>query len=239
MRAKQEELVQAGKLAVIGQLSTGIAHELNQPLAALRTLSANAVRFLERGDIETVQGNLSRMAGLVDRMGAITGQLRNFARKSNRQLQAVDLSLAVHNACALLAPELEKARVQVNLSPELPSAQVWCDSNRLEQVLVNLLSNASDALQAQAVREISVHWRCVADRVQISVQDSGPGLSDAALQHLFEPFFTTKSGDQGLGLGLVISAEIVRDFGGTLQGHNHPLGGAEFTLELPLYIRHD
>ncbi len=238
LREAQDELVQTGKLAVIGQLSTGIAHELNQPLAALRTLSANAVRFLDRGDIETVQGNLVRIADLVDRMGTITGQLRNFARKSKGKLHAVALTTAIQNTCSLLANQLQQAGIEVRLRPELVAAQVWCDGNRLEQVLVNLLGNAADALQGQAVRRVDIWWECGTERVSLHLRDTGPGLSSEALQRMFEPFFTTKSVDRGLGLGLVISAGIVRDFGGTLQGFNHPQGGAEFVLELPLYKNH-
>lgn len=246
LREAQDELVQTGKLAVIGQLSTGIAHELNQPLAALRTLSANAVRFLDRGDIATVQGNLVRIGDLVDRMGTITGQLRNFARKSKGNLNAVSLTAAIQNACSLLANQLQQANVEVRLrteqgaeqGPELVPALVWCDGNRLEQVLVNLLGNAADAVQGQEVRRVDIWWDVGADRVSLHLRDTGPGLSDEALQRMFEPFFTTKSVDRGLGLGLVISAGIVRDFGGTLQGVNHPQCGAEFILELPLYKDH-
>ena len=238
LREAQDELVQTGKLAVIGQLSTGIAHELNQPLAALRTLSANAVRFLERGDIVTVQGNLLRISDLTDRMGSITGQLRNFARKSQGHMQAVALTQAIQNTCGLLASQLQQADIEVRLLPELAPALVWCDGNRLEQVLVNLLGNAADALHGLAVRRVDIWWECGADRVSLHLRDTGPGLSAEALQRMFEPFFTTKSGDRGLGLGLVISAGIVRDFGGTLQGINPPQGGAEFILELPLYKHH-
>ena len=239
LREAQDELVQTGKLAVIGQLSTGIAHELNQPMAALRTLSANAVRFLERGETATVQGNLLRISDLVDRMGKITGQLRNFARKSSGQLQAVSLEGAVQNACGLMANQLQLAGIEVRLLPDLAPAQVWCDGNRLEQVLVNLLGNAADALQGQPVRRVEIWWECTAQRASLYLRDTGAGLSDEAQQRMLEPFFTTKPAGLGLGLGLVISAGIMRDFGGSLQGFNHPGGGAQFVLELPLCKQHD
>lgn len=234
LRAAQDELVQAGKLAVIGQLSTGIAHELNQPLAALRTLSGNGVRFLERGDLATTRANLERIAQLVDRMGLITGQLRAFARKSSGQLQPVALCQALDNALALLEPRLRQANAEIVRHCPLPEPRARCDANRLEQVLINLIGNALDAMDGQPAPCIELDCAGRDGQALLSVRDHGPGLDEAALSHLFEPFFTTKAAGVGLGLGLTISAGIVRDFGGTLSGANHPEGGAVFTLELPL-----
>ncbi|RJG03642.1 sensor histidine kinase [Noviherbaspirillum sedimenti] len=234
LRAAQDGLVQAGKLAVIGQLSTGIAHELNQPLAALRTLSGNSVRFLDRGDLATTRTNLERIAQLVDRMGRITGQLRNFARKSSGQLQAVPLCRAIDNALALLEARLIQANAEVRRSCPLPEPVALCDVNRLEQVLINLIGNALDAMEGQDAPCIDIGCERIGRQARLTVRDYGPGLDDDAIQHLFEPFFTTKQAGVGLGLGLTISAGIIRDFGGTLAGANHPEGGAIFTLEIPL-----
>jgi two-component system C4-dicarboxylate transport sensor histidine kinase DctB len=234
LRAAQDELVQAGKLAVIGQLSTGIAHELNQPLAALRTLSGNGVRFLERGDLATTRANLERIAQLVDRMGRITGQLRTFARKSSGQLQPVALCQALDNALALLEPRLRQANAEIVRHCPLPEPVALCDTNRLEQVLVNLIGNALDAMDGQPAPCIELDCAAVDGQARLAVRDHGPGLAEEAQAHLFEPFFTTKAAGVGLGLGLAISAGIVRDFGGTLSGANHPDGGAVFTLDIPL-----
>ncbi|MBP5997255.1 MAG: sensor histidine kinase [Azonexus sp.] len=242
LRAAQDELVQAGKLAVIGQLSTGIAHELNQPLAALRTLSGNGVRFLERGDLATTRANLERIAQLVDRMGLITSQLRTFARKSSGQLQPVALCRALDNALALLEPRLRQAEAEIVRHCPLPEPWARCDANRLEQVLVNLIGNALDAMDGQPAPRIEFDCTGSDGQARLSVRDHGPGLAEEALAHLFEPFFTTKAAGVGLGLGLTISAGIVRDFGGSLSGANHPGGGAVFTLQIPLLDeaeRHD
>ena len=242
LRAAQDELVQAGKLAVIGQLSTGIAHELNQPLAALRTLSGNGVRFLERGDVATTRANLERIAQLVDRMGLITSQLRTFARKSSGQLQPVALCQALDNALALLEPRLRQADAEIVRHCPLPEPWARCDANRLEQVLVNLIGNALDAMDGQPTPRIELDCAGSDGQARLSVRDHGPGLAEEALAHLFEAFFTTKAAGVGLGLGLTISAGIVRDFGGTLSGANHPDGGAVFTLQIPLLDevdRHD
>ncbi|UCV10365.1 sensor histidine kinase [Dechloromonas denitrificans] len=234
LRAAQDELVQAGKLAVIGQLSTGIAHELNQPLAALRTLSGNGVRFLDRGDLTTTRANLERIAQLVDRMGLITGQLRAFARKSSGQLQAVALCSALDNALALLEQRLSERSINIIRHCPLPEPFSLCDANRLEQVLVNLIGNALDAMDGQSAPCLEISCETIGQQARLTVRDHGPGLAEEALAHLFEPFFTTKEAGVGLGLGLTISAGIVRDFGGTLSGANHPAGGAIFTLEIPL-----
>ena len=234
LRAAQDELVQAGKLAVIGQLSTGIAHELNQPLTAQRTLSGNSMRFLDRGDLATTRANLERIAQLADRMGAITGQLRTFARKSGGQLQPVSLYRALDNALALLDSRLAQANADVCRNCPLPAPIALCDVNRLEQVLINLIGNALDAMDGQPAPRIEIGCEVVGRKAWLAVRDHGPGLDDEVISHLFEPFFTTKQAGVGLGLGLTISAGIVRDFGGTLSGANHPDSGAVFTLEIPL-----
>jgi C4-dicarboxylate-specific signal transduction histidine kinase len=233
LRSAQDELVQAGKLAVIGQLAAGVAHELNQPLAALRTLSGNARKFLARGNQETASSNLERIAELVDRMGRLTAQLKSFARKSSGKPQAVSLRRAVENALFLLEQRLKQARVVACIDLPDEELQAWCDGNRLEQVLVNLAGNALDAMEGLAEPALDIAAKRQGDRILIQVGDRGPGLSEEAQTRLFEPFFTTKEAGSGLGLGLAISAGIVADFGGCLSGSNQPAGGAVFTLEIP------
>ncbi|HYC43372.1 MAG TPA: ATP-binding protein [Noviherbaspirillum sp.] len=233
LRAAQDELVQAGKLAVIGQLAAGVAHELNQPLAALRTLSGNARKFLARGNQETASSNLERIAELVDRMGQLTAQLKSFARKSSGQPQAVSLRRAIDNALFLLEQRFRQAQVVACIDLPEQEMHAWCDANRLEQVLVNLVGNALDAMEGATEPALSISARREGERVVVQVKDRGPGLSDAVRAHLFEPFFTTKETGSGLGLGLAISAGIVADFGGSLTGSNHPDGGAVFTLDIP------
>lgn len=240
LRAAQDELVHAGKLAVIGQLSAGLAHELNQPLAALRTLSGNSVKFLQRGNLEAAQGNLERIATLVDTMGALTSQLKSFARKSSGAPRPVAVRRPIDNALLLLDQRLRRSGVAVQF--DVPEEVVaLCDPNRLEQVLVNLLANGLDALAGREDGRLTLTARTEDGRVHIQVADNGPGLSADVLPRLFEPFFTTKEaakdgsreGSGGLGLGLAISAGIVRDFGGALTGANGADGGAVFTIDLP------
>jgi two-component system C4-dicarboxylate transport sensor histidine kinase DctB len=233
LRAAQDELVQAGKLAVIGQLAAGIAHELNQPLAALRTLSGNARKFMARGNQETASSNLERIDQLVDRMGSLTAQLKSFARKSSGTPQAVPVRRAVDNALFLLEQRLKQARIVACIDLPAEDLRAWCDPNRLEQVLVNLAGNALDAMEGLPDQALDISARRAGERILIQVRDRGPGIADEARTRLFEPFFTTKEAGSGLGLGLAISAGIIADFGGSLSGDNHPEGGAVFTLELP------
>lgn len=232
LRAAQDKLVHAAKLATIGQISAGLAHELNQPLAALRTLSGNAVKFLRRGDIATAESNLDRIGSIVDGMGTLTNQLKSFARKSSGMPGPVDVRRAVDNALFLLAQRLRRANVTITteIGAEMTAL---CDANRLEQVMVNLIANALDAIEGIAAPMLRIRGRREATRVIVEVHDNGPGLPEDVREHLFEPFFTTKESNRGLGLGLAISLEIVHHFSGTLSGANHPEGGAVFTVALP------
>lgn len=234
LRAAQDELVQAGKLAVIGQLLAGIAHELNQPLTAMRTLSGNTVKFLQRGDVKTACSNLDRIDQLVDSMGTLTGQLKSFVRKSSGHPRPVIVQKAVDNALSLLDQRLR--RMDVSRIITMPEQPLWalCDPNRLEQVLVNLFTNALDAMEGQPAPRIEIDGAKAGEHICVRVRDHGHGLSDQVRSRLFEAFFTTKDDGGGLGLGLAISSGIVRDFAGTLSGDNHPGGGAVFTMEIPI-----
>lgn len=232
LQTTQDELIQAGKMAVLGQMSAGITHELNQPLTALRTMSDNALVLLERGHFDQARKNLFTISEIVDRMGTITRQLKIFARKSTSILTVVSLRNAVTNALFLVERRLQLENVRVTQA--IPDEDVFAlgDNNRLEQVLVNLFANALDSMANTANPCLTVTVQADAERVVIAVMDNGPGIPDQVVAHLFEPFFTTKEQGAGLGLGLVISAQIVREFGGILSGQNSSEGGAVFSVEL-------
>ncbi|RZT11022.1 two-component system, NtrC family, C4-dicarboxylate transport sensor histidine kinase DctB [Duganella sp. CF402] len=233
LRRAQSELVQAGKMAVLGQMAAGITHELNQPLTALRTMSDNARVLIERGRLEEASGNLATISQLVARMGTLTGQLRQFARKADASLAAVPLEAAIHAALFLVERRIEQERVTFRLQARDANVQALCDTNRLEQVLVNLFTNALDAMEGSAVRELVASVRSAHGRALIIVEDTGPGLPEDVRAHLFEPFFTTKPQGKGLGLGLAISEQIIREFGGELRAEAADTG-ARFIIELPL-----
>ncbi|HEY4542715.1 MAG TPA: ATP-binding protein, partial [Noviherbaspirillum sp.] len=233
LRTAQNELVQAGKLAMLGQMAAGVTHELNQPLAAIRAFADNAVTFLQRGRHEQASDNLSQISAAAARMGSIIGQLKGFARKSHDVVAIVDLAQTIHASAALL--ESEFRRYDVVLSLDVPEAlPVLGDVVRTEQVLINLLRNALDAVENAAERRVDLTARREENDAVVAIRDSGEGISEEVRQHLFEPFFTTKPSGKGLGLGLAISSSIVQAMNGTLSARNHADGGAEFILRLPL-----
>ena len=216
LRQAQEELVQAGKLALLGQLSAGISHELGQPLTALRALAQNGCLLLERDRPLQARDNFKSILGLAERMGRITSQLKSVARKAPPEVRSLPIVGAIDNARQILAARLSSE--DVALVTEIPPGlAVRCDTYRLEQVLVNLMANAMDAMRATETRLLTIHAAASADRAVVRVSDSGPGIPLELNEHLFEPFFTTKAPGEGLGLGLVISSHIVREFGGTLR----------------------
>lgn len=216
LRQAQEELVQAGKLALLGQLSAGISHELGQPLTALRALAQNGCLLLERDRPLQARDNFKSILGLAERMGRITSQLKSVARKAPSEVRSLPIVGAIDNARQILAARFSSEDVAL-VTEVPPGLAVRCDTYRLEQVLVNLMANAMDAMRATETRLLTIHAAASADRAVVRVSDSGPGIPLELNEHLFEPFFTTKAPGEGLGLGLVISSHIVREFGGTLR----------------------
>lgn len=233
LRRAQAELVQSGKLAAIGQMAAGVTHELNQPLAALQTFSDNARVLLARGRTEDALENLSIISGLVKRLGYITSQLKAFARRSDDARRPAHAQKAFAQALLLVQARMREQTVQlVQAWPPQPLT-VLCSEIGLEQVFTNLLSNAMDAMAGSATRRIELRAVRHADGVDIDIADSGSGIAAALTEKIFDPFFTTR--DEGLGLGLSISAGIIRTAGGQLSVHNRPAaqgGGAQFTIRL-------
>ena len=234
LRAAQNELVHAGKMAVLGQMSAGMVHERTQPLAALRTLSDNAGVLLEHQRLDDVRSNLRRIALLVDRMARLTLQLKSFSYKSAIVFAPVGIEQAVASAQLMVMQKLRESGVTLEVAITPPGLTAQAEAVRLEQVLVNLFGNAIDAMAQSAVRCLRVEACADQGQCRITVTDTGPGISDAIFARLFEPFTTTKPMGHGLGLGLMISSHSMQELGGTLQACNLPQGGACFTLVLPL-----
>jgi two-component system, NtrC family, C4-dicarboxylate transport sensor histidine kinase DctB len=230
----QDELVQAGKLAVLGQMSAGVAHEINQPLTALRALSTNTVLLLNSGRTAEVRDNLQAIGEVTTRMQGITTQLKSFARKGHQLVAAVSVPSAIEQVKLLLAHRSHSQPVHwvLDLAHDLPA--VRCDANRLVQVLLNLCTNALDAMAQEPVQQLALRAQVHQGRVQLSVADTGPAVTDAVMQRLFEPFFSTKPAGQGLGLGLVISSHIVREFGSELRVQHGKPQGLVFLFDLAI-----
>lgn len=230
----QEELIQAAKLTVIGSLSASINHELNQPLAALRSYAQNTQKFIARNMIDKANENIQIMIELTDRLADIIGQFKSFTRKSSGQDNAFEMAKAVEQSLIIVKPELEKRKVKLTTSFPQGHCQVWGDGLRLQQVLVNLMSNAIVAMEQSVAKELTIEVK--ADKkISIIIQDTGPGIIESQLDKIFEPYFTT-SERQGLGLGLSISERIVESMQGSITVENASQGGAIFTIILPAYL---
>jgi len=232
LRQTQADLIQAGKLAGLGQMSAALSHEFNQPLAAAKTYTDSATVLLDRGRTDEAQDNIRRIGGLIDRMASISKHLRNFARKPNEKLGPVPLDEAIRDTLEIVAWRIKAADADLRLDLGLHPPVVRAGSVRLQQVLVNVISNAADAVEGLEDRRIEVRASEEAGRVVLTVRDFGPGVPAAIAERIFDPFFTTKGVGKGLGLGLSISYNIIKDFGGSLTVANHPDGGAEFRIEL-------
>ncbi|MEX1168216.1 MAG: ATP-binding protein [Hydrogenophaga sp.] len=230
LRATTDSAVQAGKLAVLGQMAGAVSHELNQPLTAVRNFSDNAKVLLAQGRLSEVGQNIDRVSSLAERMGQIVAQLSGHLRKQPGPLKPVNVGRAIQSALQLLGTlREERLEIAVNIEPAVE--EVWAQSVRLEQVLLNLLRNALEAQPSKAPPTVSASTD--GQSVWIAVCDQGPGIDAQAMDHLFEPFFTTKPQGIGLGLGLAVSVMILRDMGGDLTASNVPTGGARFTVKLP------
>ncbi|MTH34979.1 sensor histidine kinase [Paracoccus limosus] len=227
------EMVQANKLAALGQITAGVAHEVNQPLAAIRLLAENGIAMMPSDAAPELAGNMDSILRMTDRISRITQELRGFARKATGDLGPVVLAPALEVAALLTAGRRKAEGIQLELPKLAPDLSIQGETVRLEQILVNLLQNAQEALSGRAgAGLIRVLVDADDQRVRIAVEDNGPGLAPQIARQLFTPFATSKP--QGLGLGLVISQDIARDFGGSLRAEDPPGGqGARFVLDLP------
>lgn len=233
LRQTQNELIQAAKLAVLGQMSASISHELNNPLAAIRSFADNGRRFLQRQSYDRVDDNLSRISALTDRMAKISNQLRSFARKSDsNEVSRLDVKPLILSAKDLLAPQCKAKQVELNLVLDETLPIVEINPIQFEQVLINLVTNAIQALEQQQDRSITISAAVSNSALSIFVDDNGPGIAYSEQHQLFEPFYTTKK--NGLGLGLSISQQITQAMGGKLEVADSPLGGARFVICLPV-----
>lgn len=232
MRA-QDEVVQAGKLTALGTMSASISHELNQPLAAIRSYADNARVLLDHQRTEDARGNLEQISDLTTRMASIIAHLKAYARGARRAPENVQLQPAIEDVLSMVASR--RRAMNVELLRDVPDAPLWVQAGetRLRQILGNLLTNALDALAEKAPpRRLWVIASQDQHGVTLTLRDNGPGFSEDALAHAHEPFFTTKTTAKGLGLGLAICDNLLRALGGRLEMGNHLEGGAVVRLHL-------
>ncbi len=231
LQVVEQTIEQSSKLAAMGEMSAAVSHELNQPLAAMKTYLAGAKLLLRRRRPEEALSSFQRIDDLIERMGAITRQLKSYARKGEAALEPVDVRHAVSSALSMMEPQLKSRQISVDASLPRDPVMAMADRLRLEQVIINLLRNALDATREvdQPVIEMLLS---AGDAITLTVRDNGEGIEDP--ESLFEPFYTTKRPGDGVGLGLAIASGIVNDLGGRLIAGNGPSGGAVFEIQLPV-----
>ncbi|WP_136441542.1 sensor histidine kinase [Pacificoceanicola onchidii] len=227
----EQSLAQSSKLAALGEMSAAVSHELNQPLAAMKTYLAGARLLLRRNRPEEALSAFHRIDDLIERMGAITRQLKSYARKGQEALSPVDMAEALASSLSMMEPQLKSRRVKISRILPDDAVRVMGDRMRIEQVLVNLLRNALDATKSVDDPQVEIIL-AAGETATLSVRDNGHGIED--LESLFEPFYTTKQPGDGVGLGLAISSGIVADLGGRLTARNSERGGAVFEMQLPV-----
>ncbi|MGO2510991.1 ATP-binding protein [Marinomonas polaris] len=232
LKAAQNELVQAGKLAALGQLGVGITHEINQPLTAIASHLHTAGRHMEKGQVDKAQNSLDKIGLLLTKITRITKHLKAFARVAGTELTPVCLDAVVQDAIELMSSQIIDQHCTLDYQTNSASFYVLAEPIRLEQVMVNLISNAVDALSSASVKQLSIKVYEQDDKIMIDVKDTGIGIEGGQLEQIFDPFFTQKEVGQGLGLGLSISYNIVQDFGGQIRVSSTPEAGSRFTLEL-------
>lgn len=232
LRQTQAELVQATKLAALGQMSAGLSHELNQPLTAIRSYSDNARTFLDRDQVEPARSNLKGISELTERMGKIIKNLRTYARNEPVALRPVPVKQAITESLALLDARIRAENIDVSVDLPATDPVVTAGAVRLQQVLVNLISNALDAMQDAPLKQLFLAVHAEASEVRVTVRDTGGGIVQEDIDKLFDPFFSTKDVGEGMGLGLSITYGIIKQFGGEISAANHPEGGASFTVTL-------
>ncbi len=231
LEVAEQTLAQSSKLAAIGEMSAAVSHELNQPLAAMKTYLAGARLLLQRSRPDEALSSFQRIDDLITRMGAITRQLKSYARKGGDAFEAIEIKASVSAALEMMEPQLKRRNVRINKIVPTEPVHVLGDRLRLEQVIINLLRNALDATQGEERPSVEL-LVAQGEDVVLTVRDNGQGIDD--LDALFEPFYTTKAPGDGVGLGLAISSGIVNDLGGRLTARNAEAGGAVFEVRLPI-----
>ncbi|HGG65235.1 MAG TPA: sensor histidine kinase, partial [Rhodobacteraceae bacterium] len=224
---------QSSKLAALGEMSAAVSHELNQPLAAMKTYLAGARLLLRRKRPEEAVSSFQRIDDLIERMGAITKQLKSYARKGGDAFAPLDMRDAVNSALSMMEPQLKRRHVEITKTMPREPVMVLGDRVRVEQVIINLFRNALDATKTVKDPQIDI-LLAAGETALLTIRDNGAGIED--LDSLFEPFYTTKQAGDGVGLGLAISSGIVNDLGGRLTARNATVGGAVFEVQLPILL---
>ncbi|TVO77882.1 ATP-binding protein [Sedimenticola selenatireducens] len=235
LRQTHEELIQAEKLAALGQMSAGIVHEISQPLSAMQTFAASARLLLQREDKQSALENLDDISNMIRRVSSIVSHLKNFASKSRDITTSIEINNVINNALLILRPRLDKATLVLDIQPTKSPCFVVADEIKLEQILINLIRNALDAMEQsgqEPPHQLRIWIESNDEKTDLLIADNGPGIDPDDLPRVFDPFFTTKPPGEGLGLGLSVSYGIAKAFGGDLTVVEHTAEGTLFKLSL-------
>jgi len=233
-RSAREELAQANRLGSVGAITASVAHELNQPVAAIRTFAENGKKFLERGNPAQTETNLNSIVSLTERIASISTELRRYARRGTRQIGAVKLEEIFDGVNLLMGQRLKAKGVTLSLDENLGDyPAVHAGRIRLEQVFVNLLINAIDAIETTENPQINISINLDTPMLEIKVSDNGIGIDEAMAAQIYTPFVTSK--EHGMGMGLGIAKDILTEFGGSIELIDSELGGATFLIRLKLH----
>jgi len=239
LREKQEQLVQAGKLATLGELTTGVAHELNNPLNNIGLFIGNAIDLIELGlaqaNYEQALHELHSAMQQVRKATEIISHLRTFGRATSVSYEPVSIGSVVQGALSLMREQLRLRQIEVQVRFPVEEIIVRGNAIQLEQVFINLLTNARDALATEARKVITITCEAREDVIELQVSDTGPGIPPGYEKRIFDPFFTTKEVGSGTGLGLSITYGIIQDHQGDITVDSHPGMGALFVIHLPPY----
>ena len=235
LRDKQEQLVQAGKLATLGELTTGVAHELNNPLNNIGLYVGNVIDQIRLGEVETERlvSDLEKTMEQVQKATEIISHLRTFGRAARVSIELVDIDDVIERSLLLVHEQLRLRGIDVELELCPDELIVLANPIQLEQVFINLLTNARDAVADSKRKTIRIASSRDEERIRIAFSDTGPGIPRELQQRIFDPFFTTKEVGTGTGLGLSITYSILKEYGGEISVKTRPGKGATFLIELP------
>jgi histidine kinase len=240
----EQQLIQASKMATLGEMATGIAHELNQPLSVIKTSSNFFMRKVKKEqpiEAKTLFTMADKISSNVDRATRIINHMREFGRKTFESREEVDVNKVLRDAYDILSQQFKLRGIEVFWALQADLPMITAEPSRLEQVIINLLVNARDAIEDKIASgkgqrgEEKIFFKSFTEEksVVVEVEDTGPGIPEAVMGKIFEPFFTTKKAGKGTGLGLSISYGIVKDFAGTIEALSNKGGGARFVMRFP------
>ncbi|MBL1241037.1 MAG: GHKL domain-containing protein, partial [OCS116 cluster bacterium] len=234
LKQVQDDLVQTAKLAALGQMSAAISHELSQPLTSIANYIENAKLYLSKQEFDKVEQNVGYIAKLSDKMTAIIHHIKIFASKRPTEINRISINKVIEETVWFMQSKFQRREVMLEIL--LPDDDVFILANnvRIEQVLMNLISNALESMQKSTVKILNIELSYNDDLAVIIIRDTGEGIDEQSIEAIFKPFYTTKEDEQGMGIGLSISRSIIEEYDGILEAFNRPTGGARFEIKLPI-----